>query len=64
MSVELFKYITDICYRDQHILPVLLHKHNIKCNIIPSTHYTSDKEIFINNGKQNVNNHNYSDKIN
>ena len=63
LSSELFKYITVICYRDQHILPVLFSKYNINCKIIESTHSTSINEIFINKGKQNPNNHNYSDKI-
>jgi len=63
LSKDLFQYITNICYRDQHILPVLFKKYNINCKIIPSTHNPNIDEIFINKGKQNINNHNYSDKI-
>jgi len=54
MSIELYNYITNVCYRDQHILPVLFKKYNIKCNIIPK-----EKLIFINKGKQNQKKHKY-----
>jgi len=58
MSKELFTYIQNVCYRDQHILPVLFNKYNINCNIMKG------KNIFINNGKQNGNkNHKYTEKI-
>ena len=58
MSRELFTYIQNVCYRDQHILPVLFKKYNINCNIMKG------KNIFINNGKQNGNKHHkYAEKI-
>jgi len=63
MSIELYNYITKICYRDQHILPVLLNKFNINCNIIKSKIVPTDTDIFINKGQQNRNNHKYIEKI-
>jgi hypothetical protein len=61
MSYELYNYIINICYRDQHILPVLLNKFNITCNIIK--YNMSNDNIFINKGQQNSNNHNYIEKM-
>ena len=63
MSYELYNYIMNISYRDQHILPVLLNKFNITCNIIKSKIVPTDTDIFINKGQQNRNNHKYIEKI-
>ena len=54
MSAELVHYIDTVCYRDQHILPVLLKKHNIRCSVLPAK-----TNIFIIQGQQNDGNHQY-----
>jgi hypothetical protein len=58
MSNELYNYISNICYRDQHILPVLFKKFNITCNILKNP-----KDIFIIKGKQHLDKHKYVNTI-
>ena len=56
MSKDLCNYINTVCYRDQHIIPVLLKKYSLTCPII------EDHSLFIKKGQQ-FGYHNYLDVI-
>jgi hypothetical protein len=53
LGYEMYNLITKIGIRDQHWLPYLFNKYNIKCNIL------TDKNIFKITGIQNQIHHNY-----
>jgi hypothetical protein len=63
MSNELFLLVESIGHRDQHWLPMLLTKHDIKTitikNVTGKSHELTDKDIFIESAKQIRENHDY-----